>query len=237
MPYFQVLSGRYPVRTCFLKVTAADFGLWDVGSHGKDGCAVAVTVVKAIHQMQRTGPERAENGRDASGDVGIGYGGKCACLLVMYVDEFDFAIPVMDGVNQGIGRVADDAVNAFDTCIDYERHEILCNGSRHDDSPERELVTAIPSNTAMTVQGVEQSGLNSGRQEMMKKIICLRKGLDTGKRNRFGRLFAVSGQVQEKHITGARQGVKPQLRIVSFSKLKIFHCWLKVGYRQHSFLP
>lgn len=37
----------------------------------------------------------------------------------------------MNGVDQGIRRIADNSVNAFDTGIDHERDKVLGNGLGH----------------------------------------------------------------------------------------------------------
>lgn len=123
--------GKYPVGTCFLKVTAADFGLGDMGGDGEDGSAVAVTVVKAIDQMQGTGATGTEYGGNGSGNIGVCSGGKGARFFVADIDESDFPIAVMNGVDQGIRRIADNSVNAFDTGIDHERDKVLGNGLGH----------------------------------------------------------------------------------------------------------
>ena len=102
-----------------LEVAASDLGAGDVGGDREDGRCVALAVVQPVEQVHAAGSRRAEHGGRPAGDLGVRPGGEGAGLLVAHVHELDVAVVPAQGVDDRVGRVADDAVDLADSDLDH----------------------------------------------------------------------------------------------------------------------
>ena len=111
--------GEDRIRVGLLEVAAADLGAGDVRRDREDRRAVALAVVEPVQQVQAARAGRAEHRGRAARDLGVRAGGEGARLLVADVHELDVALVPPQGVDDRVGRVADDPVDLPDPGLDH----------------------------------------------------------------------------------------------------------------------
>ena len=122
------------LRVRLLKIAAADLGRWNLRGDAEHGHARAVTVEQTVDEVQVARPAAARADRELAGQVRLGAGRERGDLLVPDVHPLDLPLPA-DGVGQTVQAVADDTVDALDTCSGEGFRELVSHGLCHGVSP------------------------------------------------------------------------------------------------------
>ena len=142
------------VRVGLLEVHRADLHARDVRGNGQDGCSRAVRVVQAVDEVQVARAARTRTHGKLAGELSFGRCSERRRLLVAHVDPVDAtllrAAGLAHGVNDGVKRVTDNAVDTVDSSVNELSHDLFrdvhaisfmslavncSNNNRHDQGP------------------------------------------------------------------------------------------------------
>ena len=119
------------VRVGLLEVHRADLHARDVRGDGQDGCARAVRVVQAVDEVQVARAAGTCTHGELAGELSFGRCCERRRLLVAHVDPVDAALlratGLAHGVNDGVERVADNAVDPVYPGVNELSHDLFCD--------------------------------------------------------------------------------------------------------------
>ena len=119
------------VRVSLLEVHRADLNARDVRGNGEDRCARAVRVVQAVDEVQVARAAGACAHGELARELGLGRRCERRRFLVAHVDPVDAALLraacLAHGVNDGVERVADNAVDPVDPSVNELCHDLFCD--------------------------------------------------------------------------------------------------------------
>src|SRR4029077_11099972 len=99
-------------RMGFLKISAAYFTTWDLGSDGEHWHTTSVTIVKPINQMHVARPAAPRADGEASGQVCFGAGGKRCRLFMSHMNPLKLFL-FSNRVCKPVEGVARKSINPF----------------------------------------------------------------------------------------------------------------------------
>ena len=117
------------VRVRFLEVGGADLDARDVRGNGQDRRARAVRVVQTVDEVQIARAARTRAHGELAGQLSLGRSCERRRLLVADMNPVDAALRraacLAHGVDDGVERIADNAVDPMDSRVDELGHDLF----------------------------------------------------------------------------------------------------------------